>query len=233
MLSLLGLAVLVGMHHALEADHVAAVSSLAAGKKRMSDMVAHGLTWGFGHTVTLFLFAGVALVLGHAVPETLATRLEAAVGIMLVCLGGHVLWRLWRDRVHFHSHRHEEGEAHFHAHSHTLETMPHERSPHHHAHRINWRTLFVGMTHGMAGSAALLLLTVTQIRGPWEGLAYVLLFGIGSMLGMAVVSAAIGVPLTLTARFLTWANRGLQAALGVTTIVIGASTIHATIFAAL
>lgn len=232
MWSLLGLAVLVGMHHALEADHVAAVSSLASGKKRLSDIVGLGLTWGLGHTVTLFLLAGFALVLGQAIPETFSMQLEAAVGIMLVGLGGHVLWRLRRDRVHFHGHRHEEGETHFHAHNHTFDSMQHARSPHCHAHRFHWRTLMVGMTHGMAGSAALLLLTVTQIRSPWMGLVYVVLFGIGSMLGMAVVTAVIGVPLTLTAQFLTSANRGLQMAVGITTIVIGAYAIHSTVFAA-
>ena len=88
------------------------------------------------------------------------------------------------------------------------------------------------MTHGMAGSAALLLLTVTQIASAWEGLAYVLVFGIGSMLGMAAVSAAIGVPLTLSAQFFTWANRGLQGVIGTTTIAIGAGTLHTAIFAA-
>jgi cytochrome c biogenesis protein CcdA len=233
MLSLLGLAVLVGMRHALEADHVAAVSSLAAGTKRMPDMIAHGLTWGFGHTATLLLFAGGARVLGHAIPETLAAQLEIAVGVMLVCLGGHVLWRLWRDRVHFHDHPRRERAAQLHSHSHAFEAAPHKWQLRHHVHRFNWRTLFIGMTHGMAGSAALLLLTVSQIGSPWVGLAYVLLFGIGSMLGMAAVSAAIGLPLALTARCFTSVNRSLQAMVGATTIVIGALAIHATIFSAL
>ncbi len=230
MLSLLGLAFLVGMHHALEADHVAAVSSFASGGKRLPDMVQHGLTWGLGHTATLFLFAGAALVLGRAIPETLSVQLEMAAGVMLVGLGGHVLWRLRRDRVHFHGHRHDGGRVHLHAHSHRAETLRHEYSPHRHAHRFKWRTLLVGMVHGMAGSAALLVMAVTQIRNSWEGLAYVLLFGLGSMLGMAVVSAAIGLPLTLTARSLDWANRGLQFMVGMVTILIGARVLLAADF---
>jgi high-affinity nickel permease len=229
MISLLGLALLVGMHHALEADHVAAVSSLAAGRKKLSDIVGHGLTWGLGHTAALFLFSGAALLLGQAIPETVASQLEAAVGIMLVGLGGHVLWRLWKDRIHFHSHRHAGGGVHFHAHSHAGDPLPHRQSPHSHEHRLRWRTLLVGLMHGMAGSAALLVLAVSRLSDPLAGLAYILLFGLGSMAGMALVSAAIGLPLMMSARYLTWANRALQAGLGVTTILIGCSTIHAAI----
>jgi hypothetical protein len=83
--------------------------------------------------------------------------------------------------------------------------------------------------HGMAGSAALLVLAVSRLSDPLAGLAYILLFGLGSMAGMALVSAAIGLPLMMSARYLTWANRALQAGLGVTTILIGCSTIHAAI----
>lgn len=228
MWSLLGLALLVGMHHALEADHVAAVSSLATGKKRLPDMVSQGLTWGLGHTATLFIFAGIALFLGHAIPERYATHLESAVGIMLIGLGLHVIWRLWKDRIHFHAHQHSPGRHHFHAHSHSAEHVPHERSLHHHRHDFAWRTLLVGMTHGMAGSAALLVFTVSQTYSNAQGIGFILLFGIGSMLGMAVVSAAIGVPLLLTARFLTWANRAIQLCVALVTAGIGASIVYQT-----
>lgn len=231
MWSLLGLALLVGMHHALEADHIAAVSSLATGKKRMLDVVSQGLTWGLGHTATLLLFAGIALVLGHAIPERFATHLESAVGIMLISLGLHVIWRLWKDRIHFHGHQHSAGQPHFHAHSHVAERLPHEKSRHHHRHDFPWRTLIVGVTHGMAGSAALLVFTVSHTYSTAEGIGFVLLFGIGSILGMALVSAAIGLPLLLTARFLTWANRALQLCVALTTMGIGVSIVCQTLLA--
>lgn len=232
MWSLIAFAALVGMHHALEADHVAAVSSLATGHKRLSDIVRQGITWGIGHTVTLFLFAGIALLLGHAIPKIMATYLEAAVGVMLVGLGAHVFWRLWREPLHVHVHRHGERPAHLHIHSHAFDAGEHPHSLHDDVHRFSWRTLLVGMTHGMAGSAALLLLTISQTRAAWEGLVYVLLFGVGSIAGMAVVSLAIGLPLTWTAKSLEGANRCLQIAVGIITIAIGASAIHATVFAA-
>jgi hypothetical protein len=213
------------MQHALEADHIAAVSSIAARRSQVGDIVRHGLTWGLGHTLTLFVFAGAALLLGHAIPESLSRPIETAVGIMLVGLGGHVLWRLWRDRVHFHRHGHGDGIVHFHAHSHAGEIAPHARTAHAHEHGFRWRTLLVGLMHGMAGSAALLVLTVSQASSPAVGLGYVALFGIGSMIGMGALSTLIAVPLAVTARWLTLANHGLQAVVGTVTIAIGIRTI--------
>ena len=225
MLAFLGLGFVLGMQHALEADHIAAVSSIAARRSKVGDIVKHGLTWGLGHTITLFLFAGAALVLGQAIPEHIERPLETAVGIMLVGLGAHVLWRLWRDRVHFHQHSHGDGTRHIHVHSHAGEAAPHARSGHDHAHGFRWRSLLVGLMHGMAGSAALLVLTVSQARDPVQGLLYVLLFGVGSMIGMGALSTAIALPIAASAKFLTWANRGLQVAVGIATIAIGLNTI--------
>jgi cytochrome c biogenesis protein CcdA len=231
MFGILGLGFLLGMQHALEADHIAAVSSIAARRTDVGDIVKHGLTWGLGHTLTLFVFAGAAILLGHAIPEHLAQPLETAVGIMLVGLGAHVLWRLWRDRVHFHAHGHSDGAVHIHAHSHAGETLPHARAPHSHAHGFRWRTLLVGLMHGMAGSAALLVLAVSQASSVAAGLGYVALFGIGSMIGMGALSTVIAVPITLSARWLTRVNSGLQAIVGVVTIAIGVMTIVKTVFA--
>ena len=230
MFGILGLGFLLGMQHALEADHIAAVSSIAARRSHVGDIVRHGLTWGLGHTLTLFAFAGAAILLGRAIPEHVARPMETAVGVMLVGLGAHVLWRLWRDRVHFHRHGHGDGTVHIHAHSHAGETLPHARAPHAHAHGFRWRTLLVGLMHGMAGSAALLVLAVSQAASAAVGLGYVALFGIGSMIGMAALSTVIAVPLAASARWLTWANRGLQGVVGAVTIVIGITTIVETVF---
>ena len=231
MFGILGLGFLLGMQHALEADHVAAVSSIAARRTHVGDIVKHGLTWGLGHTLTLFAFAGAAILLGRAIPEHFARPLETAVGVMLVGLGAHVLWRLSRDRVHFHKHGHGDGTIHIHAHSHAGETVAHARAAHTHLHGFRWRTLLVGLMHGMAGSAALLVLAVSQASSPAVALGYIALFGIGSMVGMGALSTVIAVPLALSARWLTWANSGLQGAVGIITVAIGAMTIVATVFA--
>lgn len=229
MFGILGLGFLLGMQHALEADHIAAVSSIAARRTDVRDIVKHGLTWGLGHTLTLFIFAGAAIVLGHAIPQQLARPLEVAVGLMLIGLGFHVLWRLWRDRVHFHRHKHDDGTEHIHVHSHANEAFPHQRSAHFHQHGFRWRTLLVGLMHGMAGSAALLVLAISQAANPAFAIFYILLFGVGSMVGMGALSIVIAVPLAVSARWLTWANRGLQVGVGTITIAIGAMTFYSTL----
>jgi len=230
MFAVLGLGFLLGMQHALEADHIAAVSSIAARRSEVGDIVRQGLTWGVGHTVTLLAFAGAAILLGHAIPQHVVRPLEMAVGIMVVGLGAHVLWRLWRDRVHFHLHAHGDGIRHIHVHNHAGETVPHRHSAHAHAHGFRWRALLVGLMHGMAGSAALLVLAAAQAANPLCGMLYVLLFGIGSMVGMGVLSVVIAVPLAISARWLTAANRALQGGVGVVTIGIGAMTIYSAAF---
>src|SRR5258705_1843711 len=172
MFGILGLGFLLGMQHALEADHLAAVSSIAARRSHVADIVKHGLTWGLGHTLTLFVFAGCAILLGRAIPGGIAGPIGTAVGLMLVGLGAHVLWRLWRDRVHFHRHGHGDGTVHFHAHSHAGETSPHARAAHAHDHGFRWRTLLVGLMHGMAGSAALLVVAGPHGASPAGGLRF-------------------------------------------------------------
>ena len=231
MFGILGLGFLLGMQHALEADHVAAVSSIAARRSHVADIVKHGLTWGLGHTLTLFAFAGAAILLERAIPENVARPLETAVGVMLIGLGAPVLWRLRHDRVHFHRHGHDDGTVHFHDRSHAGETAPHARSVHAHDHGFRWRTLLVGLMHGMAGSAALLVLAVTQASSPMVGLGYVALFGIRSMIGMGALSTVIAVPLVVSARSLTYANRALQGAVGLATVAIGIMTVVETVAA--
>jgi ABC-type nickel/cobalt efflux system permease component RcnA len=149
---------------------------------------------------------------------------------MLVLLGSHVLWRLWRERVHVGVHQHADGTRHLHAHSHRDDHRDHAHSAHDHEHPegVPWRTLLVGTMHGMAGSAALVVMAAASISSPWWGLLYVLLFGLGSVVGMALLSAVIALPLSWTARSLTIGNHALQVAIGLVTIAIGVSIIGAT-----
>jgi len=218
---------MIGLQHALEADHVAAVASIAARKKSVRSILSHGIVWGLGHTVTLAAFAVLVFFLGVHVDTETANALEIAVGLMLIGLGGHVLYRLWRDRVHFHLHRHAEGVAHMHAHSHRGETGAHQHSDHGHRHpgRFPLRTLLVGMMHGLAGTAALIVLTFSMVGGGVLGLGYVAVFGVGSILGMAALSAVIAVPLARSAKAMTWTNRLLQGVIGTATVALGLGVI--------
>lgn len=218
--------VLFGLQHALEADHLAAVATLVARQDDARRVVRQGVFWGFGHTMTLLLFGGAVLVVGIVLPDSWVHGLEAAVGVMLVLLGADLLRRLRRESIHFHAHAHPAPAAapttHFHAHSHRGESQPHNAARHQHEHRpIPLRALLVGMVHGLAGSAALVLLTLQQVGSPWAGLLYVLLFGLGSVVGMAALSWGISVPMRLSARHLTRAHRWLNISVALFSVGVG------------
>jgi ABC-type nickel/cobalt efflux system permease component RcnA len=227
----------LGMSHALEADHLAAIASLSTRARSLSDGVRMGVAWGVGHTLTLFLFGSVVLLVHEVVPESLAAALELGVGIMLVALGVDVWRRLVRKRIHIHVHRHDDGVAHLHAHAHRQDdhrehAHAHDRDPgpvHHHAHpragAFPARALVVGLIHGMAGSAALVLLALERAPSVVTGLAYIALFGAGSIVGMAALSAVISVPLRLSATSLTRFHNVVEAAVGTLTLGVGLSII--------
>lgn len=227
MTTILFLGFLIGMRHALETDHVAAVAVLATRARSIRQALPLGIMWGLGHTLTLFVFGIAILLLGAEMPAGLATILEGLVGVMLVLLGGDVVRRLIKERIHFHRHRHDAGMGHFHAHSHAGEkTHDAERHAHEHPAAMPLRALGVGIMHGMAGSAALVLLSLQTVDSLSSGIFYIVLFGLGSMVGMVVLSAAMAVPLRYAARSMTWAYSGLTAVLGSFSIVLGAVTIY-------
>jgi ABC-type nickel/cobalt efflux system permease component RcnA len=221
MLSILLLGLLLGLQHAAEADHLAAVASLATRSKGLRDAARHGSAWGLGHALTLLLFGGAVLLIDGMISDRLALWLETAVALMLIALGIDVLWRLWRRRVHFHVHSHGD-QHHFHAHSHSART-DHARDPHRHTHpqHLPLRSLIVGMMHGMAGSAALIVLALGSVQSLWQGLAYIAVFGLGSIIGMSLLAIAISMPLRWSANSLTWAHNGMTLALGLATVTIG------------
>ncbi|MCC6142094.1 MAG: urease accessory protein [Nitrospira sp.] len=225
MLTLLSLGFLIGLRHAFEADHAAAVATLASQSSSLRDTVRQGVAWGIGHTVTLFLMCSIAMFINGIVPEQVAVALEMAVGAMLIGLGLDVWRRMKQDRLHVHVHAHREGPAHLHLHAHRNEPERHQNL-HTHSHRIPYRAILVGMTHGMAGSAALILLTLQTTLSFTSALAYILLFGLGSILGMATLSLAIAVPLRQSSQSLLWAHRGIQVAIGGVSIFLGAAILY-------
>lgn len=226
----------IGMQHAFEADHLAAVSAIVSRKRGVSAITGHGVLWGIGHTVALLVVSGIVLLGNVSLPESFGSMLERLVGVVLVVLGAQLVYRLWRDRLHIHVHQHEGGARHLHSHSHRddPEGEGHDPLRHEHDHlhehehvRMRERfeggvkTLLVGLLHGAAGSAALVVLVAASLDSPAAGILYVLLFGLGSILGMAVLTAVVALPLTATARKLTWANHSLQLAIAVGSVAIG------------
>jgi len=231
MISILFLGFLLGMRHAVEADHIAAVASLTSTTNSIRKGIQQGMAWGIGHTLTLFLFGSMVLFVANIVPEELVNKIELVVGVMLIILGGDVLRRVIAERVHFHTHTHKKPKGntntHFHAHSHKGEkSISHNRGSHQHIHLQGFpvRALLVGLMHGMAGSAALILLTLQTLSSPWLGLIYIAIFGIGSIIGMGLFSLVIAIPLR-AARRMTWIYNGLQATIGLATIALGIFTL--------
>jgi cytochrome c biogenesis protein CcdA len=226
-LSILLVGFLLGMKHATEADHLAAVATLATRQTTLLQTVRQGIAWGVGHTIVLLLVGAVVLMLGKAVPERLAQVLEFCVGVMLVLLGTDVLRRLIRQRMHVHLHSHGMGVRHLHLHGHAGEA-DHRLSPHQHIHPspLPLRALVIGMIHGMAGSAAMVLLSLAAAPTIAAGLLYIAMFGVGSILGMALLSAVIAVPLRVSARYLTWMHNGMNGAVGVFTCGLGLLMIY-------
>jgi len=220
--SLLVFGFFLGVKHALEADHVAAVASLATRSASLRDHVTMAGLWGAGHALTLVEVGSVVVVLGASLPPSLAAGFEGAVGVMLIVLGADVLWRLRAGHVHLHVHRHGDGPRHLHAHGHTPDEV-HDPAHHEHGHvrGVTWRALLVGTMHGLAGSAALVLVAVAGTRSIPAALAYLVLFGIGSVLGMVALSLAISIPLRLSVRRRGALRAGLQGILGSATIALG------------
>ena len=229
MLAILAFGFVVGMSHALEADHLAAVAAMAADGKSRKGMVMMGALWGVGHTITLFALCTAVILFGFALTARTTAAFEFGVGVMLVLLGLNVLRKMRRAKVHFHVHRHEDARPHFHAHSHLLSPVEHHVDAHRHAHRKSFslQPLLVGLVHGAAGSAALLAFALAAAHDAQTAIFYVLVFGIGSIFGMAALSLAASWPLGLAQRTATWLHRGVTVtiagfamALGVRAIIV-------------
>lgn len=227
MLAALVLGLLLGLKHATDADHVVAVSTIVSEYRNPFRSVWIGASWGLGHTTPL-LIVGIALLLlkGTLLQqyEAYSHYLEFAVGIMLVLLGLQVFWNLRRRRIHIHAHVHAD-ESHVHLHTHELAT----RQGEHHGFLVFGRpffrlkSYFIGIVHGLAGSAAVMLVVLTTDAVPsfLVGLAYILLFGIGTIISMALITLLMGVPFSLTGRF-ERLNKAIAGVAGTASILFGA-----------
>ena len=168
----------LGLRHATEADHLAAVSAIVSEKKNLFTSAIVGGLWGVGHTISLFVVGVLVIFLKLQISETVEAKLEAMVGGMLIILGINALRKmLQRDKIHAHTHTHE-GHPHIHFHTHDQDVA--EKSHH----RLSPRSVVVGMVHGLAGSAALMFLVVSTIPSSAVAVMYILIFGIGSIGGM-------------------------------------------------
>jgi ABC-type nickel/cobalt efflux system permease component RcnA len=222
MISILVLGLLFGIRHAFDADHLAAVATLAARSRSVSETVRVGLAWGLGHALTLFTVGAAALIAGVGLFDRFSHLFELAVGIMLIALGADVVRSAVRNRIHVHRHRHGDHTDHVHFHAHTGEAA-HDPFDHRHAHpgTLPRRAAVVGLVHGLAGSAALVLFALGTAESFAVGLGYLAVFGLGSVLGMAALSMVIAVPLRSCAEARPRALNGLRVVAGLVSVVLG------------
>jgi len=215
-LATLGLGLVLGLKHACDSDHLIAVSTIVARERSAWRSLWIGLFWGIGHTLTLLVIGAVVLGLKQQIPPPIGLSLECLVGVVLIGLGVATLYDCWRKQVHVHGHVHADTfHTHFHAHA---------NSPaHQHSHpvQLGLRPMLIGMVHGLAGSAALMLLVLTAIPSPTVGMLYVAIFGFGSIVGMGVVSLCMGVFLSLATDRLHALESRIRVAMGTLSTAFG------------
>lgn len=244
LLSIIALGFFLGMRHATDPDHVIAVSTIVARHRSVRQAAVVGVLWGIGHTLTILAVGGGIILFGWVIPARVGLSMELSVGLMLILLGilnltGILQWitetlTLQHSHRHgpmLHSHAHSHGDyVHTHPHGHDPEVHPHDpsRTP------VTWfdrrfgrlgpyhalRPLAVGLVHGLAGSAAVALLVLATIRSPRWAVLYLLVFGIGTIAGMMLITGALALPFTLSGRF-TRLNTGLRVASGIISLCFG------------
>ena len=218
--SVLLIGFVLGLQHAIEADHLAAVSTIVSEKKSLLSASIVGGLWGVGHTISLFAVGVLVIFLKLQISPSVELKLEAAVGGMLILLGILALRKLARaEKIHVHAHEHGARE-HIHIHTHRDEAV---ESSHH---RFSPRSIMIGMIHGLAGSAALMLLVLPVIGSPAIALAYILVFGIGSIGGMMAMSLLIGLPMHFTADRFAFVNKGIRASAGLFSLGLGSLIVY-------
>jgi len=180
----------LGVAHACDPDHLVAVGTLTAESKNARQASVLGMIWGVGHTIALALIGGLVLNMKWTVPDQFSIAMEAIVGLMIVILGANLFWRSFQTlTIHSHHHSHD-GTTHAHVHIHG----PDMRTHHHHGGGSKIKILGVGLAHGLAGSAALSLTVMSTSPSTLLGIMYIVVFGLGSIGGMLVMSTLLSIP---------------------------------------
>jgi high-affinity nickel-transport protein len=243
LLTIIGVGFLLGIRHATDPDHVIAVTTIVSRQRSVRHAGLIGILWGLGHTITI-LFVGAAIILFNLViPPRVGLAMELTVGLMLILLGVLSLTGVTRwitnkfmpapaqggEVIHSHTHDHGEG-AHAHVHGHNPEVHLHlEQKPEGAFQRALARVglyqllrpLAVGIVHGLAGSAAVALLVLTTIRDPRWALVYLLVFGVGTIAGMMLITMIIGAPFAYTSERFAPFNHGLGIVSGLISVAFG------------
>ena len=231
------------MRHALDPDHVIAVSTIVSKQRNAWTAAIIGSLWGVGHTLTITVVGGAIILFGVVIPPRLGLAMEFSVALMLILLGVLSLAGVTQrvtDMLTNGNGSPPKVHAHPHTHSDYVHTHPHGHEPGSHGHADTatplWRVdrlfgslgvyqlvrpLVVGIVHGLAGSAAVALLVLAAIRDPLWAVAYLLLFGVGTVAGMMLITAVIGLPFAYTANRFVRMHRYLGVASGLLSLGFG------------
>jgi len=242
-LAILAIGFFLGMRHATDPDHVIAVSTIVSRERSIAKAAFIGVLWGLGHTLTILAVGAAIILFGLAIPARIGLTMEFCVGLMLILLGvlnltGTMKWMSEKfSPAHppiagEHAHIHEHGaKMHFHWHSHAPQSDHHGKSlaPPPVLERSfaglglyqSLRPLFVGVVHGLAGSAAVALLVLSAIREPKWAVLYLLVFGLGTIAGMMLITSVIALPFSFAGYRFAWLNRSLITASGILSLAFG------------
>ncbi|MEO9308887.1 MAG: sulfite exporter TauE/SafE family protein [Nitrososphaera sp.] len=228
---IMGLGLAIGLEHAFEPDHVAAVSTQVSkarfGQKTAKQIIKSGtlkssiigVFWGAGHTTTLVLMGLLVYALAVKIQENVFSGLELVVGVMLIFLATTTLLNKKIIRLkHRHPHQHQDGSIHFDEHS-------HDDADHRHGHK----PYLIGCIHGLAGSGSLVVLTAATLNNVATVIEFILIFGVGSIIGMAIISGLMGLPFALSTK-ISSINRIFRYAAGVFSLLVGANIVYQIVF---
>lgn len=224
----LGLA--IGLQHAFEPDHIAAVTTQISRQKNRSQSLKEivkkgalkssiiGAFWGAGHTTTLVLVGLLVYMLSVNIPDIFFISSELIVGMMLIFLAITTISNKKLFRIkHMHPHSHKDG---------TVHTHPHEHgSDHKHGHR----SYLIGCIHGLAGSGALLVVIAGSLSSVQDILSFILIFGVGSIIGMTLISSLIGIPFAISNKASSL-DKTLRYVVGVVSFLIGISIVYEIVY---
>jgi len=245
LLSVIALGFFLGMRHATDPDHVIAVTTIVSRQQSIRHAALIGILWGVGHTITILIVGSAIILFGIVIPPRLGLSMELSVGLMLILLGvlnlsGIMRWiteTFTPMQLEQQTHSHSIGNSVYsHSHSHLPEKQDRDAT----AAPDRWmdrtfgklgiyqvvRPLAVGLVHGLAGSAAVALLVLTTIRVPSLAVSYLLVFGIGTIAGMMLITMAIAVPFKYSKTRFARLNRSLGVISGIISVAFGVFIVY-------